>query len=596
MDNQEYLVSERTPRSRRNGGAGGGAGGPEKKPGSPSLNNNLPGILVTALFVLIEGWFFFRLLRAKFVNGTIWMWLILAALVLLAALVGFLCWNFRKRIRFIIGALVALVFSAGLMFATIKFIDPARDTVEKMIETNPAQQMVTMSVYVRKEDPASHVGDLNGAVVGIMEQTDRDESEQVLDEISKSLTEPLSIIAYMNPAELIRGLYRGDVRAVIFDGTWIGLLSNQEEFKDIHDRIRLVTDYQAERLTPPATLSPESAVSTAADPEVPETTQESHGRRNWKVIRVETTEATQTQPSSEEGETYAPTTEYPEGPIETAPPPTQQTAAPWIGVPAGQESRIFTIYISGVDSREGGLPDRGNSDVNILAVINMNTKQALLISTPRDYYLSFPMAGGAMDKLTHAGWYNGANGSISVLQNLYGVNCPYYFRVGFGGVEKLVDTLKGITVHSDYEFTVGSHTFKVGPNKVNGKQALMFVRHRYGMPGGDRARGNNQMALIKGVIQKMASTSTLMNLEAVLGAVSEMIRTSVPYDTIAAFSQSMVNGETWNITQYSVNGTNGLAYCNSIGTTAFVIYPDYSTVSYAQSLIRRVYNGEVLPP
>ena len=46
----------------------------------------------------------------------------------------------------------------------------------------------------------------------------------------------------------------------------------------------------------------------------------------------------------------------------------------------------FVIYLSGVDTR-GELTEKARSDVNILAVVNPQTKQVALINTPRDYYV-----------------------------------------------------------------------------------------------------------------------------------------------------------------------------------------------------------------
>lgn len=63
----------------------------------------------------------------------------------------------------------------------------------------------------------------------------------------------------------------------------------------------------------------------------------------------------------------------------------------------------FVVYLSGVDTR-GALTENARSDVNILAVVNPETKQVALINTPRDYYVD--LAGtSSKDKLTHAGMY-----------------------------------------------------------------------------------------------------------------------------------------------------------------------------------------------
>ena len=114
-------------------------------------------------------------------------------------------------------------------------------------------------------------------------------------------------------------------------------------------------------------------------------------------------------------------------------------------------SRPFVVYCSGIDARDSDVNIKSKSDVNILAVINPQTHQILLINTPRDYYL--PLAfNGELDKLTHAGLY-GINESMNVLGNLYGVDVAYYVRVNFDGLVDIVDALGGIDVMSEYEFT-----------------------------------------------------------------------------------------------------------------------------------------------
>ena len=82
----------------------------------------------------------------------------------------------------------------------------------------------------------------------------------------------------------------------------------------------------------------------------------------------------------------------------------------------------FIIYVSGISSDDGGdfqLQNNALSDVNILAVVNPETKQILLVTTPRDSYIKITGPDGrkGYDKLTHAGNY-GVNMSIDTIKNL----------------------------------------------------------------------------------------------------------------------------------------------------------------------------------
>ena len=62
----------------------------------------------------------------------------------------------------------------------------------------------------------------------------------------------------------------------------------------------------------------------------------------------------------------------------------------------------FNIYISGIDVY-GDIDQTSRSDVNIVATINPETKQILLTSAPRDFYVPMANSNGIPDKLTHAG-------------------------------------------------------------------------------------------------------------------------------------------------------------------------------------------------
>ena len=119
----------------------------------------------------------------------------------------------------------------------------------------------------------------------------------------------------------------------------------------------------------------------------------------------------------------------------------------------------FIIYVSGISSEDGAdsaLSNNSLSDVNILAVVNPETKQILLVTTPRDSYVKITGPNGkkGYDKLTHAGNY-GVEASISTLQDLYGVNIDYYVKINFSGCVSVVDALGGITIDSEVEFTCG---------------------------------------------------------------------------------------------------------------------------------------------
>ena len=186
---------------------------------------------------------------------------------------------------------------------------------------------------------------------------------------------------------------------------------------------------------------------------------------------------------------------------------------------------VYTVYVSGIDTR-GAMTSSSRSDVNIILTINARTKQILMISTPRDYFVPLSISNGVPDKLTHAGIY-GVNVSMDTLDMLYDININYYFRLNFGGFIKIIDALGGITLNSDYDFDSQNETgyhFNKGENHVNGEQALVFSRERYAFKEGDRQRGRNQMAVIQGVVDKVTQPSFLKNYLSVMDSLDGCFR------------------------------------------------------------------------
>ena len=79
----------------------------------------------------------------------------------------------------------------------------------------------------------------------------------------------------------------------------------------------------------------------------------------------------------------------------------------------------FSIYVSGIDTY-GKISSVSRSDVNMIVTVNPKTKQILLTSIPRDYYVKLHNTTGYKDKLTHAGLY-GADMSVNTLEDLLNI-------------------------------------------------------------------------------------------------------------------------------------------------------------------------------
>ena len=393
-------------------------------------------------------------------------------------------------------------------------------------------EVTQIAVYVRSDDAADSVEATAGYNFGILSSLDRENTDGAVNHLNSQFGTAVQTTEYAGLTELADGLYKNEVGAIILNNAYLDVLEEMDGYADFESKVKQVG-----------------------------------------TVDVESEIAVNNTSSEDSNDT--------------------QTAEP---VTTSRGGKVYTIYISGIDTR-GEMTAKSRSDVNIIATINTDTREILLVSTPRDYYVPLSISNGAPDKLTHAGIY-GIDVCMNTLGMLYDMDINYYFRINFGGFVKVIDALGGITVYSDYDFTSSNITgyhFNQGDNYVNGEQALAFSRERYAFTEGDRQRGRDQMAVIKGVVNKALSPEILTSYSSILSSLDGCFGTNITYEEIAQLlQQQLTNGGDWTIVSYSVDGTGATEKPYSMSQKAYVMVPDYNTVDKAKSLMEKVRNGEVV--
>lgn len=264
------------------------------------------------------------------------------------------------------------------------------------------------------------------------------------------------------------------------------------------------------------------------------------------------------------------------------------------------ESDAFVVYISGIDIY-GSITKTSRSDVNILAVVNPDTEQILLVTTPRDYYVTLPgVTGDSEDKLTHAGIY-GVDVSMGTLEALYDTEIDFYARVNFTSLINMVDALGGITVYSNQSFQTTKHDgvsyyVEEGYNEFSGIEALYFARERLNISGGDYQRGENQEEIIKAMIEKVTSPAIITGAYEILESVADNIDTNMSMDQMQELIKTQIDeGTEWEIVMVAAEGVSGSAVCYSYpGENLSVSYPVEDSVNEISALIESVLNNEVI--
>lgn len=260
----------------------------------------------------------------------------------------------------------------------------------------------------------------------------------------------------------------------------------------------------------------------------------------------------------------------------------------------------FSVYLSGIDVY-GDIENQSRSDVNIIATVNPQSRQILLVTTPRDYYVEIPeVSYGELDKLTHAGNY-GVDASMRTLSELYDVEIPFYARVNFTSLIDIVDILGGLDVVSEYEFTTSKASGKVvevkeGLNHFDGKEALAFARERKKVPGGDNQRGKDQQAVLTAMIKKIISPSMLIKANSIIDKVSDNVQTNMSQAQLQALIKRQLSvGGSWNIKSVAAEGTGDSRSCYSSGSQRlYVTIPDEESVEMIKAEIDKTLKGETL--
>lgn len=444
----------------------------------------------------------------------------------------------EKKLSLVLGSLLAVLVVVGSLTGSV-VIRKAFSTL-KEITTISEVVVNDMVIYVRSDDPASNLNDISTRTIGIMETHNRDISDASLQYLENELHTSLNYAVFDGPINLVQALIDHQVDAIMFSPMYFDLISAEGTFTDLSSVIRSLTTFQVETVQ-------------VKPVEVPQETSSSQ-------------EESSTENSEEETE----------------------------------NENIITLYLSGVDALSD-INGIANGDVNIIATINKKTHQILLISTPRDAYVLLPQFD-AYDKLTIAAYY-GIDSSIAALENLYDIKIDYYARINFWGLANLVNVLGGIDIYNPEYFKADSvffegepwdgYTFYEGNLHLYGGEALAYARARHGLPRGDLSRGQHQMIIIRGILDKVLSPAILSDIDGFLEAVGRNFIMNIPYEVLTELVQEQLatNAE-WELVTYasSGEGTSNVSYTLQMDTYTMIL--DESTIETCKDLMRRVRNDE----
>lgn len=194
------------------------------------------------------------------------------------------------------------------------------------------------------------------------------------------------------------------------------------------------------------------------------------------------------------------------------------------------ETGATNILLMGSDSRAGTAESatvKGQrADSLMLLHVPEDGSNAYLISIMRDTWVNIPGYGPA--KINAALDHGGVALQVSAIEQLLDTRIDHIAEVDFEGFMGMVDSMDGVTVNVPLSFEGDGYTYTAGPQKMDGEEALTFVRQRYQFSDGDYQRVRNQRAFIRGVFDTLKSRGVLNNAT----EFKNMVTTMAPYLTV----------------------------------------------------------------
>lgn len=234
------------------------------------------------------------------------------------------------------------------------------------------------------------------------------------------------------------------------------------------------------------------------------------------------------------------------------------------------------ILALGVDKRSNaGYVSGVLTDTLMVVSIDAKTKSAVIISIPRDLWVSTEDFRGS--KINAAYAFGGVELSQKLVEKVLGLPVHYFVVVDFESFEKAIDLLGGIEVDverafDDYRFPKPGFEnaepeelrfehlhFDAGRQPMDGKTALAFARSRHaeGPEGSDFARIKRQHQVIAAAKDKALSLKTLTNipkLRELYDLFSHSLETNIGFGEIEILA-SLVRGGEAQISSYLIDGS-----------------------------------------
>jgi len=220
------------------------------------------------------------------------------------------------------------------------------------------------------------------------------------------------------------------------------------------------------------------------------------------------------------------------------PPPTRAMTFLFVGTDSASGAPVSTPSTRGADGPSTGTDAAGSaarpgsrrSDVIMLVQLSADRSAAGVVSVPRDSWVQVPGLGP--NKINAAYAAGGPSLLVHTVESLTHVRIDHFGVIDFAGFRAMTDALGGIDVQVARTTTFGPITFRAGPNHLDGRRALAYVRQRKGLPRDDLDRVRRQQNALRALLDKARSQNMLTNPSRMYGLLDAVTRSVSMDDTL----------------------------------------------------------------
>lgn len=255
----------------------------------------------------------------------------------------------------------------------------------------------------------------------------------------------------------------------------------------------------------------------------------------------------------------------------------------------------ISIMLIGVENYASS-NENGRADAQMIVTLNPHTEKMTITSIPRDTRVELSSDGAGQyagfDKINAAYTYASLTGyggnkfTVETAENLLDIPIDEYATVNFDGFRDIVDALGGVNVDIKkgfWEKNIYNHDkpiyFEAGPSKLNGEEALAFVRMRKRAVNSEYSREERQQQFIESAVKQAVSVGTLLKISEISDILEENVETSLSPGEIYALERAYSSIDTSNIETFSMEGSDQM-----INGTSFFVPSDEGLTDISQKL------------